>query len=258
MPIRKFNFTGRIRIKRVDIAVTVHMGEGALRFSADINLRNYDLPDDALVVLEAYRQTRHTRFQLGTVGNMTQPSAEERRLDGEFSSPEGILFRAKVLRPVSGLILAQADSIRPDGIALDESLLPVAPAELGEEAWRVNFEGEPVFQVNKNIRSGWREASRSPEFLALVYPAVLRDILNRILFVDKHFRMDEDDEWQSQWLRLAAEDFRAGTPPSPDGDGVVLPEEIDNWVNNAVAGFSRHTRAFRVYNRTYDGVSDGY
>lgn len=248
---RRYNFTGRIRIGRLDAAVTMHAGEDAFRFSADINLERYPLPGDAFVIVEAYRQTQIARFQFGTVSDVVQPPENERRLDDTFSTPDGVLFRVKVVKPESGLLLGHADSINPRREFRNESLLPVVPAELGQESWRVNFEGDPIFQINRDIAPDWRTASQSPEFRGLVYPAVLREILNRILLVEGYegySDTDEQDEWQARWLRLAAEDFGAGTPPSvEDGE-----DKIDNWISNAVAGFSRRVRAFRSYN----GVTD--
>ena len=68
MSIRRINSTGRKKIVRGDARISVRPDpDGVLTFNAMINLADYDLPNDAHVFVEAYRQTTFMRFRHGTV-----------------------------------------------------------------------------------------------------------------------------------------------------------------------------------------------
>jgi hypothetical protein len=168
-----------------------------------LHLIDYELPAEALVFVEAYRQTTWMRFPFGTVANLQPP---ENRVLSEFESIEHIKFRVKVTQAENEhILLAEADRIplaRPDENAERESILPVHPAELGDELWQVDMEDEPRLLVNKSATADWRQLAQSPLFVSLVYPAVLRQILAHIL--TEGFRdTDDESEWRSKWLRFA-------------------------------------------------------
>ena len=59
MPIRKINFTERVRITHAAAVVTVGMDENKASpwFDASIDLSRHHFPEGALVFVEAYRQT---------------------------------------------------------------------------------------------------------------------------------------------------------------------------------------------------------
>jgi len=253
---RSFNFTGRKRIRQADVSVTVFdRGDGApASFDASVNLLPYDLPADAPVFLEAYRQTGWMRFKLGTVGNLKVP--DDRRLT-EFDSTEALHFRVRVIAPGENQkMLAEADKIplrKPGEPGPRESLLPVeASPAIGHEVWRLDTrsgtdEG-PVLQVNADIQDGnWRGVSSSPVFQALVFPAVLREILVRILVHDRH-KKDQDDEdvsldWRDKWLAFADKLSPTGHQELdvPDPQEPV-PDEVFDWIDGVVEAFCRRYR----------------
>ena len=256
MPV-SINFTERVRVMRKDAVITVGLDENEANpwFDASVELGRYRLPDDALVFVEAYRQTRRARFPFGTVSGPAALPQDQRRLSA-FNSLEGILFRVKVTDPESGLILAEADSIPParSQVSGGRSLLPVEPADLGQECWRVSFAEEtgPVFMINRELPPSWREASNSREFLALVYPAVLREVLNRALRVEEYSNTEGGDYWMAPWLRFAANGLGAGKPPDADGEDredQTFIAEVDDWIDRVVAAFCRKKGAFDKMNR---------
>src|SRR3989442_1117841 len=92
--IRRINYTGRRRISRDDVKIVLYESNGSpAKFDAKLELASYGLPDDAIIFVEAYRQTFLMRFNFGTVSKIEQPSDH---FLAEFESPEGILFRVKV------------------------------------------------------------------------------------------------------------------------------------------------------------------
>src|SRR5258708_2775968 len=134
MSIRRVNSTGRKKIVRQDARIFVRAdSDGVLTFDAVLDLTDYDLPNDATVFVEAYRQTTFMRFPHGTVA-APQPSHDSsaRRL-ADFASGDGLLFRVKVTSTGerAGVLLAEADRIpisdneeQPDNRI---ALLPIAP-----------------------------------------------------------------------------------------------------------------------------------
>ena len=254
--VGKINFTDRRRINRRDVAVTLMADaeKSTVWFDASIDLSGYEeLPRDALVIVEAYRKTQRIRFPFGTIGELTVPAQNQRQLKN-FTAPEGALFRIKVTDTTSGLILAEADRIRPGNeneFGGNKSLLPVEPADLDRECWRISFEEEtgPVFLINQEFPN-WQEESKSPRFRALVYPAVLREILARILWIENSNDMDDDEYWMSPWLRFAAKTLRADRPPDVgDRNDPTTVREIDNWIDSAVSAFCRRVNAYGQINR---------
>ena len=71
---RRFNYTGRKRIHRKDVKFSIVSVVNEIAFDANLDgLRNYDLPRDAFVFVEAYRQTNWMRFYFGTIGAISSP-----------------------------------------------------------------------------------------------------------------------------------------------------------------------------------------
>lgn len=252
--IRRLNYTGRIKIFRSDLRLATREVGGALSFDADLRLIDYELPAEALVFVEAYRQTTWMRFSFGTVATMQAPV--DRWLH-EFDSPDGILFRVKVTQAKDEhVLLAVADRIplaQPDQNADRESLLEVEPVELGDELWRLDLDGEPRLQVNSTAAADWRQLAKSPVFVALVYPAVLRQILVNIL-QQKHRDTDDDSDWRSKWLRFAT--LLPGVDPelpAKDTDD----DECRRWADDAVTAFAKKLalkEKFKIAWETREGL----
>lgn len=237
MPVRRINFTRRRRIRREDVVITLHPDEdGQYSFDIVLGLAEYGFPADALVCVEAYRQTSIMRFNLGTPSLLRRPT-DTRLL--EFTDPAGVLFRVRVTDTThrKGLLLGEADRIRaeckdrtPDRRV---SLLPIAPDALGEEVWRIDFTNEPILLVNQRLQN-WRETVQSDAFRALVYPSALRLILDRILRHEKWRDFEDRSNWCSRWLLFASRIPGAGVVPGGED-----PDQDDEWIDIAVAAFAR-------------------
>ena len=240
--LRRLNFTNRIRIRRADVRITLVEPNGGLRFVADLSrLQQYGLPQESLVFVEAYRQASWMRFDFGRVGALT--GSGEHKLT-QFDSPEGIRFRIKITPADDDRkLLAEADGIplykSEQDISAKQPLLAVKPAELDGEIFRLDLAGaEPLLLISRKA-GGYSDIGRSPLFLSLVYPAVLREILVRVLVVDRHDDDTSEDDWQSRWLLFAR--FLPGMtemPPSTADD-----EERFQWIDAAVSSFSRRISA---------------
>ena len=233
----RFNYTGRKKINRRDVVITIFNNNGILSFNADISLNNYRLPADASIFVEAYRQTRWMRFPCGTV---IQPEAQNSNRLIEFDSTDGILFRVKITKgdETHGKLLAIADRIQPvkpeEGDANRLCILPIK-SEAMDCIWKVDFSGNyPILLISK--QAGSKDAiSMSADFISLVYPAVLREILGRLVESSAD-DMEEEGSWQNQWLKFVKELPGVSDPPE------FSPEErlcCNEWIDDAVASFSR-------------------
>jgi len=255
MSVRTLNYTNRQRIRREDARITIHEEKSGACFDASLRLADYKLPDDARVFVEAYRQTQYMRFDFGQVGAMGIPG--DRRLS-DFDSAEGALFRVKVVTAADphGLLLAEADQIRPrKSTDEDENripLLPVVPDDnLDDEIWRLEFDDQQTLLKVNSTLGDWRALARDPVFLSLVYPAVFRTVLGRILHQEKHRDTEDAEDWRSRWLRFAA-DLTGGVDlPSEDDE-----TRLDDWIDTAASAFCRRNNIRATYVRYWTGAQE--
>ncbi len=237
--IRRFNYTGRRRIRRSRVRVRLGDEGARRRFDAEIDLDGTELPRDAKVFVEAYHRTAYRRFPFGTVGDPRPPA--NRSLEGlPVQRP---LFRVKVVAAGDGLarILAAADRIVPVEARRDEetrqSLLPVEYEDLGERVWALDLDSDwPRLRLNRRFE-GIREAARSGrEFLTLVYPEVFRAILERALAEGCFDPEADEDDWGTLWLRFACRELGRPAPPVHGG------AEAAEWIDEAVNAFCARAR----------------
>lgn len=236
MPIRRLNYTARRRIRRADAVITLRaLPDNSFAFDADLRLAGYGFPPDARVIVEAYRQTYLMRFDFGTI---SVPVAPADRTLSEFESEAAVLFRVRVTaasgRP--GILLGEVDRLRPVAPAEEPDnripLLPPVPGDIGEELWRIEFDGRPLLRVNSRLPD-WRQTVLSDTFRALVYPAALRQVLQFILFRERYEPAEDFDDWRSRWLLFASRIPGVGAVPRDK-------DEYDDWIDNAVEAFARH------------------
>jgi len=236
--IRRLNYTGRLRILREDARFTIlERKDEPASFKAELDLAGYGLLADARVYVEAYRQTSWMRFDFGTVAKVTPPSNTDLV---EFDSPAAILFRVRVTSTDGGggKLLAEADRIRGrktnEVEEAAEPLLPVMPTDLGAEVWRLDISDTPRLQINRELWD-WKAVALAPGFVSLVYPAVLREILNTVLIEDRHFDVDDDGDWRSRWLRFVS--LVPGVPDIPAE--TTDTDKLKEWILDAGSAFCR-------------------
>jgi hypothetical protein len=236
---RTFNYTGRRSIRRQDVSVTIRPDGKVWAFDAECRLAAYKFPHNAEVWVEAHRQNLWMQWPWGIVSGMRAPL--DRRLS-EFDVPDGVLFRVRIVHPQGPehhKLLGEVDQIQPvkAGEASDRRrhLIVPVPDALDQQLWRLDFEQEPPqLLVNKDAKPSWKEMARSPHFIALVYPEVLRSILGRILLEDEWSDDDDEGDWQSDWIRFARNLGGLASMPTEHQK-----TERENWIEDAVAAFAR-------------------
>ena len=249
---RTFNYTGRKKVERRDTTITLREERGALVFDADLRLAAYNFPRNAEIWLEAHRQNLWMQFAWGTISNLHPPA--DRKLT-EFDVADGILFRVRIVQPLGQehhKLLGEADGISfvKVGEATDQRqpLLVPVPEALDQLLWKLDTESEPPrLLVNKEAKPSWKELARSPHFIALVYPEVLRRLLTRALIDQKWTEEDDEGGSASDWLRFTKNLGVPWPPPLPD-----MTADCEQWIDEAVAAFSRRNQLRNVWDLTCD------
>lgn len=252
--IRRFNSTGRVSISSSRATVTLRRLDGNGQrgprtgtttgtqdakwyFDLKLDLGAHRFPADAQVRVEAWRGNAFQRWEWGTVGAPVQPHESGRVLD---EVPETCQFRVSVIAAGdSGLLLGLADKLRPRLPV--ESLLPLAPANLGSEVWRLDYglgDDMVVLKVNDRLPDFSEAVRKDPVFRGLVMPQVLRSILERALLVDREDPGEPEGRW-SPWFDLARNILPGREPPvvgfDAQDDKVA---QADQWIDDVVAAFS--------------------
>lgn len=249
---RTFNYTGRRKIGRKDVSIILRQEKSVWGFDADLRLADYNFPRNAEVWVEAHRQNLWMQWSWGTVSSLRVPV--DRRL-AEFDVPDGLLFRVRVVQPPGQehhKLLGEADGITfvKAGEADDRRrhLLVPVPDVLGQQLWRLDFEHDPPqLLVSIEAKPSWKEMARSPQFIALVYPEVLRRILSRALVDEGWTEDDEEGGWPADWVHFAKNLGGLGLVPP-----LELQTERNDWIEEAVAAFCRRMEIRSIWDRTYD------
>ena len=237
MAIRRFNYTQRQRLLHADVGVALSDVAGRPSFSLELNLAPYHLPSDAVVAVEAYRQTEVRRFDFGSVADPRPRGALD--LSG-LTDVDSLLFRVKVVdrgeKP--GRLLAEASGLRPEQGQRGEtrSFLLVRQASLNGELWQVIVENEQPVLVLEEQYGPKELLLHSPHFRWLVLPAVMRELLRK---ATADGIPDEEDatDWRGKLLSVATE--LAGAPP-PEQE--VAEDDLEEWVTSVVRAFCRRHR----------------
>lgn len=235
MAIRRFNYTGLETIDRKHARIVLEKcPNGSFQFRAELTIGDYKFPGDALVFVEAYRQTTWMRFQWGTVTALVRPV---NTVLSDFDSPEGIRFRVRVTGTGDkhGMMLGEADRIAPVGELDDDDerspLLKVrASDDLGEEVYKVEMAPNPTLLINRRI-GDWRALAASPVFQALTAPAILRSVLIHLLQIEDAYDSDDHESSHGRWLRFAQN--LPGVPEYHDGE-----TDASIWIDDSVRAFS--------------------
>jgi len=244
--VRTLNYTGRQRLKQADVSLAVIDGKDGKYFSASIDLTSVrdriTIPSDAKLVIEASNGVKFARYDHGTAAT---PIFNVTHSLHQFSIDETIGFRAKVV-DVSGTLLALAENIRPMSTqkAHQHSLLPVSVQPLEDLVFRVDFteDGPPTLVLNEALDSaseqGIKAFAKTPLFISLVFPNVVKEILTRFLIIDEFDETDEEEGgtfWSQKWVRFAKSLNPEVIPALSEGDT----EPRLTWIETTVKALGR-------------------
>ena len=243
--IRRFNYTGRVRIERKDITIR-RSRTASVGLDATWSLSAYSFPGDAIVIVEAQipGATARRRFECGRVASPVAPTGEP-LTDSDLGAA---YFDLLVVAPdVSGRLLGSCRRLYADDVTSRQSpLLPVRQMDLGQEVWRLDFdpesEGRPTLLINSRVDDSHEIARTDPLFASLVFPEVVRRVLTTIIIDQETSEVDDEDTRTSAlWLRWAI---------SLSPTGAVVPRATrgsDNaearlWIEDVVRAFCSDQR----------------
>jgi hypothetical protein len=245
--IRKFNYTGRKKINRTNIEISLFGDDKLKQFDAEIKLDDLNLPSNASVYIEPYYHFSFMRFKFGTVEKISPPNET---LITEIPFSDILYFRIKVVDEIGkhGQLLAYADKIKPisseDGHDKRKSLLPVRfSTPLRYQPYRLIFaENSPILEISKNI-SNQKDLLKSKEFASLVFPSIVKEIAAKI--ASEYFEyIDFEGHWVADWYKYFTNVIEADKLP----DGKNSNEEMIEWVNSVVDKFCRKNKIINLFN----------
>lgn len=239
--IKCYNYTGRKKLPRNTVRICV----SGNTFSAEWNLDEHSMPASAAVYVEAFSAGSPDvlRFPYGTVGT-PDPDASDHSLQGVSTESLGFNFKVVDDSERVGRLLGVATNIKPIGDGEEEeesgqqSILPVNPTDLGDQLWRLSYGHQrPWLDVNNRVPGIMEIAREDRRFFSLVYPALVRDILIRILVIEEWNEPDgPPDDWRVQWLKWGIHWHPDSERPA-EGEPADTREEWLNWVEEVVNSF---------------------
>lgn len=247
---RRFNYTDRKKIERERVYIKFIRKNGSIvAFSIDkLEISDMNIPPTGEIYVEAYYRTELKRFYLGTVAERTQTCFSLT----DMAYIENLHFRIIVVDPSDKKILAHADGISPELPSGRKPILPVEFRDLSNEVWRLTYEGEegsPILLINKKIPNIEYLATNNPQFFVYVYPAVIREILTNMIFIEKIDSVtDPPTEWHYNWLEFSR---NLGVEPTDILQEENLndnKEEAIKWIERVVEEFcNTHYMQFKEY-----------
>lgn len=256
--LREFNYTRRQRILREDVDFQIiRTPDGGLSFNADLRLDKYQfdkVKPVPKVFVEAYRGATATwkRFSFGDAESISAP--DDLSLN-EFRVPEGILFRVRVTSVdagKNGRLLGEADALSPrtspDGEGFVQPLIQhMAADDIGDELWRIHYSDSlPILKINDRLQIGVDQFLITPTYRAVYAPAVMRQVLQRILLIERSVGDEEDpDDWRQRWLRFCTS-LTGRSAPEFEGEASI--EVVEEWISEATEIFSRSGRMLSTFN----------
>ena len=256
--IRKFNYTGRKKIGKDRVLITLSENNGVKRFDVKLDLNDLNLPKDAKIYIDAYFKMSSKRYDFGKVGKVEPPVNSDLH---NIYIDDTVYFRIKIVDESKniGLILADCDNIIPVDVDEEEtekqSILPVRKADLGDMIWELEFSGNsPILKVNKDIPNIKSIVKNDKGFISLVYPAIIREILHHILIIEEYSDpWEDDDDRFCQWLQFSYK-FTNTIPPNINKDNqedeIDNYDEINEWINEVVRLFAKKNNMKSKYTET--------
>lgn len=218
------------KIDRKHIGISrFQVGENKKFQVTKLELADYSLAGDELVIAVARAGNTSQRFNIGTVGCWSNEALSLAGLDDS----QVLRFRILVRKEDSPRLLASAEGIRCTGDGDIESMLPIVSTNLGQRLWSLVIADDgPVIQCNQAIFPNGESAQASVPFCTLVLPEALRQILD---YLASHQELLTQDggvwvDWSDWMTHLGIE-----RPPADD-------ELRKSWLAESVSTFCDHFR----------------
>lgn len=243
----KLNFTDRHSLSESDIAISVDPAFSPLQLRVNQLALPESVPDDAQVLVEAYRSStgHYERVSFGdAMAFKTGSGLGAGRTLHRIRDAEGLRFRVKVVDGSQGRLIAEADGLRAieesDERAVDD-LFPVIPKTLNGELWKVAFGGEgPEIWVEKTLDQDGVFLWTLPAFQAIALPIALRQVAERIIR-----NRDAEESWYARWT-VFLNGLSPGFGELVEGDEDPDNELIDGSLDEIASAFARKFELMKI------------
>jgi hypothetical protein len=240
----KSNPTGLKELDRGRAAISVSDIAGRRSITLDrMDISNTGLSGSLRIVIVARAGNTSVRHDMGPAST---PVKESRSIDGlDRSRP----LRFRILLHAEGdpRLAATIENLRPRDESQSESLLPMEPAELGEQLWRLVLnEDGPVLQFNSQVFPSAAGAENYVPFGAFVLPEALRQVMQRIAG-EPDCLDDESNPWfaWAGWI----DTLGAGRPPADEDE-----DARKAWCDDVAYRFAQR---FKFASRLHDELVRG-
>lgn len=229
---RRFNYTDRKLIEQQDIDIQLVFAGDHVSFLPKIGFSKHAFPASAHTFIEVFRKAQLVRFDFGPVSSPGLCDGGSLDEFGGASGAMGLQFQVKVVDTVTKNILALSKPVRagndPGGGA--DSILPLGRLPQDDpRIWSVDFTDGPTLYINHALEV---QVTQKEYFIALVYPAVLQQVLEYAFL----YHRDEEFEWCDKWKQYVCDIRHA--PPFPIVDPTepqeTQDEQIRTWIDQAV------------------------
>ncbi|MFK8331864.1 hypothetical protein M2D63_017810 [Pseudomonas sp. BJa5] len=235
---RRFNFTGREKILKEDVRISINFDGCSSICNVHLWLGEYDIRPDASVIVEAQRgRVIRLRHSWGHAGQaFTEEGASSNFDISAMGDPDDIRFRILVVDPDSCQLLATAEGVdttdREDSNTPQRSLLPIIMQDLSGGIWELEMGEIPTLLLDTSL--GSKNDLKSSPVLHAILPGVIRAILINLAHEQEGSADDEED--LSTWLSLGKR-WAGYIPPSNSTH-----QEIDDWAQKATIAFCREKK----------------
>lgn len=253
--IRKFNYTGRKKLARDRVTISLADERPYKSFTASLDLKGLGLSNDAKIYIEPYYKSSFMRFPFGTV---SEPITPESTILTDIPSTSIIQFRVKVVDETSNLgrIVRVANRIKPKNLEESGGRMSILhidwDQDLGQQIFRVSFPDNdyPRLEINRQIESAKELVKSDPIFRSLVFPVAVRQVAQRIAsaWTEKEFE-EEDSSWQSTWIRYIKNVLHVNIELEFEDSN--NDDELDYWVEEVVAAFCRMNKSRTIFEQAF-------
>lgn len=242
---RTINFTGKKKLPRkyVDLDVTEEGGEIKVFYSIDTTKID-DLVDLGLVIQADYRGELD-RYEIDDLCGQE----EDGSLDGIYyledlylESDQSGSLQFNIYFVNGNTIRRYCEKISVSRSSERETILPVITGDTGRQFWEIDYndyqEG-PVLVLNKKIDSvsstNIKNEARTPEFIFKTYPAIIRQVLERMVFqLEVSSKESASSDWVKNWFRFA--EIHSEETPDLDPD-TRDDDKISDWIEEVSRNF---------------------
>lgn len=239
-----FNFTGRDEFSHKEFELKLNKKSPRLSIFFKQHLAQIKKYSGCAVKITASRTTKSQQIDLGMINKLV-PSCTVDFPD--FADGDGVHFKVVVVEPGTKLIRAKIerlsleDESKPKRTTKMRGILPVSKAKnddgLKGRFWKVEYTSEnPILLVTPKYSS--TAAVNSPEFQALAWPAILKEVLTHAFIVKCH----NFPTWAKDWMTLATIilGVSEGAPKEEpkDKDLEVYLETTEKWIDAVSAEFA--------------------